>query len=81
MTNENGDVIDTTGETSTEYYGYDAFGIAETNTTIDNPYRYKSARYDEASGLYTMDGKDYDCMTGLYLERNTACLLYTSRCV
>ncbi len=71
--NGRGDVVELSNASSVTIaqYTYDAFGNllregnepdsdTQENEGVDNPYRYKGYRYDEATGLYNLNGRLYD---------------------
>jgi RHS repeat-associated protein len=76
--NAQGDIIgmvDANGNWVLEYK-YDAWGklLSTTGTLantlgVANPYRYRGYRYDTETGLYYLQSKYYDSMTGRFLTR------------
>ena len=64
-------MVDETGQLVDEYH-YSAFGESSASTSgasSDNEYRYVSIRRYPATGLYLIDGRDYDPSLGRFLQR------------
>jgi RHS repeat-associated protein len=64
-------LVDSSGYTVV-YYRYDAYGniIDQTSSALANanPYRYRSYRYDQESGLYYLQSRYYNPVTGRFIN-------------
>ncbi|MCD4827674.1 MAG: EndoU domain-containing protein [Acholeplasmataceae bacterium] len=64
-------LIDSAGYTVV-YYRYDAYGniTAQTSSALANanPYRYRGYRYDQESGLYYLQSRYYNPVTGRFIN-------------
>lgn len=72
------EIVDKDGKAVAEY-AYDAWGnmLAENNGTLTvgklNPFRYRSYVYDEETGLYYLQSRYYDPLTGRFLNADVYC--------
>ena len=72
------EIVDKDGKAVAEY-AYDAWGnmLTEYNGTLTlgklNPFRYRSYVYDEETGLYYLQSRYYDPLTGRFFK--CGCLL------
>lgn len=70
------EIVDKDGNSVAEY-AYDAWGnmLTENNGTLTvgklNPFRYRSYVYDEETGLYYLQSRYYDPLTGRFLNADT----------
>ena len=70
------EIVDKDGKAVAEY-AYDAWGnmLTEDNGTLTigklNPFRYRSYVYDEETGLYYLQSRYYDPLTGRFLNADT----------
>ena len=67
------EIVDKDGKAVAKY-AYDAWGnmLTENNGTLTvgklNPFRYRSYVYDEETGLYYLQSRYYDPLTGRFLN-------------
>ena len=72
------EIVDKDGKAVAEY-DYDAWGnmLTENNGTLTvgklNPFRYRSYVYDEETGLYYLQSRYYDPLTGRFLNADVYC--------
>ena len=72
------EIVDKDGKAVAEY-AYDAWGnmLTENNGTLTvgklNPFRYRSYVYDEETGLYYLQSRYYDPLTGRFLNADVYC--------
>ena len=72
------EIVDKDGKAVAEY-AYDAWGnmLTENNGTLAvgklNPFRYRSYVYDEETGLYYLQSRYYDPLTGRFLNADVYC--------
>lgn len=72
------EIVDKDGKAVAEY-AYDAWGnmLTEYNGTLTvgklNPFRYRSYVYDEETGLYYLQSRYYDPLTGRFLNADVYC--------
>lgn len=72
------EIVDKDGNSVAEY-AYDAWGnmLNEDNGTLTvgklNPFRYRSYVYDEETGLYYLQSRYYDPLTGRFLNADVYC--------
>ena len=72
------EIVDKDGKAVAEY-AYDAWGnmLTEDNGTLTvgklNPFRYRSYVYDEETGLYYLQSRYYDPLTGRFLNADVYC--------
>ena len=72
------EIVDKDGKAVAEY-AYDAWGnmLTENNGTLAvgklNPFRYRSYVYDEETGLYYLQSRCYDPLTGRFLNADVYC--------
>lgn len=76
------EIVDKDGKAVAEY-AYDAWGnmLTEDNGTLTvgklNPFRYRSYVYDEETGLYYLQSRYYDPLTGRFVNADVYCDTYT----
>ena len=76
------EIVDKDGKAVAEY-AYDAWGnmLTENNGTLAvgklNPFRYRSYVYDEETGLYYLQSRYYDPLTGRFVNADVYCDTYT----
>ena len=72
------EIVDKDGKAVAKY-AYDAWGnmLTENNGTLTvgelNPFRYRSYVYDEETGLYYLQSRYYDPLTGRFLNADVYC--------
>ncbi len=72
------EIVDKDGKAVAKY-AYDAWGnmLTEDNGTLTvgklNPFRYRSYVYDEETGLYYLQSRYYDPLTGRFLNADVYC--------
>ena len=72
------EIVDKDGKAVAEY-AYDAWGnmLTENNGTLTvgklNPFRYRSYVYDEETGLYYLQSRYYDPLTGRFVNADIYC--------
>ena len=72
------EIVDKDGKAVAEY-AYDAWGnmLTEDNGTLTvgklNPFRYRSYVYDEETGLYYLQSRYYDPLTGRFVNADIYC--------
>ena len=72
------EIVDKDGKAVAEY-AYDAWGnmLTEDNGTLTvgklNPFRYRSYVYDEETGLYYLQSRYYDPLTGRFVNADVYC--------